>query len=120
MSILQEGTNSFEGSSPKANEIRYFAMRAGAIEHTILLLGPTGVGKGTVAQLIHEVKGTGPFVTVDCGALTESLSESELFGHTQGAFTGAVKDRIGLIGSSNGGTLFFDEVQNLPPSLQPK
>jgi transcriptional regulator with GAF, ATPase, and Fis domain/tetratricopeptide (TPR) repeat protein len=87
---------------------------------TVLLLGETGVGKTLVAQEIHNrsLRREGPFVTVHCSALTESLITSELFGHEKGAFTGATDRRIGRFELANGGTLFLDEIGDLPLDVQ--
>ncbi len=88
----------------------------------VLLLGETGVGKERLARAIHAEgpRRAGPFVAVNSGALTESLAESELFGHEKGAFTGAVRARRGLFELAHQGTLFFDEVSEMPPALQVK
>lgn len=89
---------------------------------TVLLTGETGVGKELAAQALHRLSpvASGSFVTCDCSAVVETLAESELFGHVKGAFTGAVRDGIGLFEAANGGTLFLDEVGELPLTLQPK
>lgn len=89
---------------------------------TVLLTGETGVGKELAAQALHRLcpVASGPFVTCDCSAVVETLAESELFGHVKGAFTGAVRDAIGVFEAANGGTLFLDEVGELPLTLQPK
>lgn len=88
---------------------------------TILLLGEEGTGKDLFAQALHEASGrTGKFIKFDCGAVTESLFASELFGHVKGAFTGADKNRIGALEAAENGTLFIDEVGNLPMPLQSK
>ncbi len=89
---------------------------------SVLILGETGVGKDVVARSIHKSspRASGPFMRLNCAAVTESLVESELFGHTRGAFTGAVSAREGLIEASNGGTLFLDEVGELSSGLQAK
>ena len=89
---------------------------------TVLLLGESGVGKEVVARYIHQFSGRSqaPFVTIDCGALPENLVESELFGHTKGAFTGAETTREGRFLQADGGTLFLDEIGELPLPLQPK
>jgi two-component system nitrogen regulation response regulator GlnG len=89
---------------------------------TVLLQGETGTGKELVARAIHQRSGRAhkPFVPVDCGAIPETLIESELFGHERGAFTGADRRRPGRFELAAGGTLFLDEIANLPPSIQPK
>jgi DNA-binding NtrC family response regulator len=86
----------------------------------VLLLGETGVGKEVVARAIYESNPSGSFVPIDCGSLVGPLMESELFGHTKGAFTGATEAKRGLIDLANGGTAFFDEIGDLPLDLQVK
>ena len=96
--------------------------RWGPTDVRILIMGETGVGKELVAKAIHTMsrRQEGPFIAVDCGALVENLAASELFGHVRGSFTGAVKDRVGLVEDADGGTLFLDEVGELGPELQIK
>jgi len=95
--------------------------RVAPTDANILVIGETGTGKELVAKHIHELsKRPGPFVAVNCGALTQSLAEAELFGHQAGAFTGATDTRAGWFEAANGGTLFLDEVGDLPISLQVK
>jgi DNA-binding NtrC family response regulator len=88
----------------------------------VLVLGPSGSGKDRIAQAIHEhsPRHQGPFISVNCSALSESLVESELFGHVKGSFTGATHDRKGAFEAARGGTLFLDEIGDLPLTLQPK
>ena len=88
----------------------------------VLITGESGVGKEVVAELIHawSPRATGPFIKVNCAAIPENLLESELFGHEKGAFTGAVAQRIGRFEEANGGTIFLDEIGELPLSLQVK
>lgn len=89
---------------------------------TVLLRGESGTGKGVLAKAIHarSRRAAGPFVTVHCPSLSAELLESDLFGHTKGAFTGAVRDTVGKVAAAVGGTLFLDEVGDLPLPLQPK
>lgn len=88
----------------------------------VLLLGPSGTGKDRLAQAIHNMSDRkhSPFISVNCSALSETLIESELFGHTKGSFTGAMDNRKGAFETAQGGTLFLDEIGDLPLSLQPK
>jgi DNA-binding NtrC family response regulator len=88
----------------------------------VLIMGESGTGKELVANAVHykSLRGRKPFVKINCAALPKELIESELFGHTKGAFTGASKDKQGLIGQANGGSLLMDEIGEMPLSLQPK
>ncbi|WP_242344320.1 sigma 54-interacting transcriptional regulator [Anaeromyxobacter terrae] len=98
------------------------ALRVAKVESTALITGESGVGKERIARLIHEEspRAGRPFVAVNCGAVTETLLESELFGHARGAFTGADRDRGGLFEAANGGTLFLDEIGEISPGMQVK
>lgn len=95
---------------------------AAASNATVLITGETGTGKELAARTIHErsVRSAGPFVRVNCSALTESLLESELFGHVKGAFTGAINDKIGRFEMADKGTLFLDEIGDVSPYIQVK
>jgi DNA-binding NtrC family response regulator len=108
--------------SARFAEIDAIVRRAAPTEADILLLGESGTGKEVTARAIHQLsKRAGqPFVSVDLGAIPESLFESELFGALRGSFTGAAQDRVGRIEAANGGTLFLDEIGNLPVHLQSK
>lgn len=121
-----EKTKSFEGVIiGKGNAItRVLEMieKVADSESTILILGESGTGKELVAQEIHRRsrRAGGPFISINCGALPETLLESELFGHLKGSFTGAVRDRDGLLKVADGGTFFLDEVSETTPAFQVK
>ena len=108
--------------APKMREALDIAFKTAASEATILIRGESGTGKGVLARAIHarSQRAAGPFVTVACPSLSAELLESELFGHVQGAFTGAVRDTLGKVAGAEGGTLFLDEIGDLPLPLQPK
>jgi DNA-binding NtrC family response regulator len=110
------------GASPAMQEVYKSIAKAAPSEATILVLGDTGTGKEMVARAIHEhsSRRDKPFVAVNCGALPESLVESELFGYVRGAFTGADADRQGRFEAANGGTLLLDEIGDLPAAAQVK
>jgi hypothetical protein len=103
------------GRSPAMRRVGELAMRVAQVDSTVLITGESGVGKEVLAGFIHEqsARTAGPFVAINCGAVPESLLESELFGHARGAFTGAAQDRIGLFESAQGGTLFLDETDEV-------
>ena len=108
------------GRSPGMDEVRDAIRRVGPTDAAVLILGETGTGKELAARAVHEVsrRRDGPFVAVNGAALSESLIESELFGHVRGAFTGASHDRDGFFQAAHGGTLFLDEVGDLPAGAQ--
>jgi two-component system response regulator HydG len=110
------------GGSKAMRDVFDVVERVARSEVSVLILGETGTGKGLVARKLHahSERSGGPFVTVNCAALPEPLLESELFGHVKGAFTGATRDRIGLVAESSGGTLFLDEIAEMSPALQSK
>ena len=105
---------------PKMFEIFELIGRVAGTDRTVLIQGESGTGKDLIAKTIHynSLRGDKPLVTVNCGALTETLLTSELFGHTKGAFTGAVKDTIGRFQMADGGTLVLDEIGEVPFHLQ--
>jgi transcriptional regulator with PAS, ATPase and Fis domain len=109
-------------NSPEMFEVFEQMLRIGPYFRTVLITGPTGSGKDLLARALHQLAGSnaGPFVVCNCPAVVESLFESELFGHIKGAFTGAVRDRKGLIESADGGTILLDELCDLPLRLQSK
>ena len=110
------------GQSPEIRDVLGRIVRIAPTDATVLITGESGTGKELVARAIHanSLRAERPFVSINCAALTETLLESELFGHVRGAFTGAVQTRKGLFEEANGGTFFFDEIAETPPSLQAK
>lgn len=118
---LGSGVGQIIGQSPAIQQIRQLVATLAPTGVDILLNGETGSGKEVVARAIHDASGRrGQFVAINCGALPETVFESELFGHEAGAFTGAGKRRIGRIEHANGGTLFLDEIESMPLNLQVK
>lgn len=113
-------TGGIVGRSPAIVALTDAIARVAPTETTVLITGETGVGKELAARAVHEgsPRRTGPFLPVNCGALSEGLLESELFGHVRGAFTGAVRDRAGVFEAAEGGTLFLDEVGEMSLALQ--
>jgi DNA-binding NtrC family response regulator len=109
-------------ASPSMRETMQFVESVAATDSTVLIRGESGTGKEVIARAVHEMSSRKhrPFVGVNCGALTEALLESELFGHVRGAFTGAVAARRGLFEQANGGTIFLDEIGELSPTMQVK
>ena len=110
------------GESEVMQEIFYKIEKIAPTDANILILGENGTGKDLIAKAIHQqsLRADKPFVKVDVGALTETLFESELFGHKKGAFTDAREDRIGRFETANGGTLFLDEIGNISLHQQAK
>jgi two-component system response regulator HydG len=110
------------GGSRSFDEVLKLAETAAPTDSTVLIFGESGTGKEVLARYVHALSGRadGPFVSINCGALPESLLESELFGHTKGSFTGAVRDKQGLFVAAKGGTFFLDEVGEMSPATQVK
>ncbi len=108
--------------SPAMRKLVDLARRLAKVDSTVLITGESGSGKERIARLVHEesTRVAGPFIAVNCGAITETLLESELFGHARGAFTGATHDRPGLFEAANMGTLLLDEVGEVSPGMQVK
>ena len=103
-------------------EVYRVTRRVAGSNASVLILGETGVGKELIASAIHRLshRSNGPFVRVNCGALSESLLESELFGHVKGAFTSANENRTGRFEAAHGGTIFLDEINSVSYTLQVK
>ena len=118
----ERGFESFIGKSRQMSELLEVIRKTADGLSTVMVTGESGTGKELVAQAIHQEspRRTGPFVSVNCGAIPETLMESELFGHVKGAFTGAVANTVGLFSAAHGGTLFLDEVTEVPQSVQVK
>ncbi len=116
------GFGKLVGTSVAMRELFATLARLAPMDAAVLVTGETGTGKELVARAIHDAspRASKPFVVVDCAALPENLLDAELFGHTRGAFTGAVNARAGAIESAEGGTVFLDEIGELPISMQPK
>lgn len=108
--------------SPQMLDIIRLSRRVAGVDATVLITGDTGVGKERIARLIHDEspRAGGPFLAVNCAAITEALLESELFGHVRGAFTGATSEHQGLVEAAHGGTLLLDEIGEITPALQVK
>jgi len=110
------------GSSPAMQDVYRLTRRVARSNASVLLLGETGTGKELIATAIHRLsdRGSGPLVKVNCGALSESLLESELFGHVRGSFTGAINNRTGRFEAAHTGTIFLDEINSTTLHLQIK
>src|SRR5438876_3640232 len=110
------------GDSPAMRAVYRLTRLVAASRASVLLVGETGTGKELIARNIHKLspRADGPYVRVNCGALSESLLESELFGHIKGAFTGAVDNKTGRFEAAHTGTIFLDEISSMSPKLQVK
>lgn len=119
--ISQRDAGGISGTSNAIQTIREQVVNYSLEEEPVLLLGETGAGKNHIAELLHRFSGRkGPFTVVNTPSIPETLFESELFGHTKGAFTGAGENKKGLVEDAHGGTLFFDEIAEVPVSFQAK
>ncbi|MCI0360558.1 MAG: sigma-54 dependent transcriptional regulator [Planctomycetaceae bacterium] len=117
-----EGKTELVGESRAMEQVKRLIEKVAPTNSTALILGETGTGKELVARAVHQnsLRSDKPFVAVNCGALPESLIESELFGHRKGSFTGADDHRVGLFEVAHGGTIFLDEIGELPKAMQAK
>ena len=117
-----EGRSDLIGHSDKMQQVSRLIAKVAPTDSTVLILGETGTGKELVARAVHDQspRAEMPLVPINCGALPENLIESELFGHRKGAFTGADEHRTGLLQVANGGSLFLDEIGELPKAMQAK
>jgi len=118
----QKGMGNLTGRSPEMEKVYRILSKVANSTHPVLVLGESGTGKELVARSIHDIgaNASKPFIPVDCGSLVPTLIESELFGHVKGAFTGANHAREGLLAAAEGGTVFLDEIGELPLDLQSK
>jgi len=119
---ITEDPTDLVARSPEMRHVVDLAKTIAKVESTVLITGESGTGKERIARFVHDSSACadGPFIALNCGAISETLLESDLFGHARGAFTGATADRMGLFESANGGTLFLDEVGEIPLSMQVK
>jgi transcriptional regulator with PAS, ATPase and Fis domain len=109
----------FRTNDTEAQKVKDKAIKLANLKDSVLIRGESGTGKELLANILHGSR-PGAFVAINTTAVTETLFESELFGHVKGSFTGAITDRPGLVSHASGGTLFFDEIGDMPLSLQPK
>ncbi len=119
---MSQALDGMIGSGPAMSEVYRLTRLVAPTPTTVLVTGETGTGKELIARAIHELspRASGPFVRVNCGALSESLLESELFGHVKGAFTSAHENRTGRFEAAHGGTIFLDEINSVSYTLQVK
>jgi len=128
LNLLRERANrlaaskNFVAGSQAMQDVLELAARVAPLDTTVLVYGESGTGKEFIVRLIHDQspRAAAPFVSINCAALTETLLESELFGHVRGAFTGAVRDKAGLFEVAGSGTIFLDEIGEVAPTVQAK
>jgi DNA-binding NtrC family response regulator len=120
--LLDDPSLEIIGDSPAMQEVFQRTRLVAPSRASVLLIGETGTGKELIARAIHRLspRADGPYIRVNCGALSESLLESELFGHVKGAFTGAIDNKTGRFEAAHGGTIFLDEISSMSPKLQVK
>ncbi len=120
--VKNQSTGTRAMSSPAMQEVERLVLKVASTDSTVLITGPSGSGKGVIAETIHQnsLRKDRAFIPVNCGAIPENLLESEFFGHTKGAFTGASKAKRGLFVEADQGTIFLDEIGELPLNLQVK
>ena len=116
------GLGAFMGEAPSARRVRTMIEKVRDTDAPVFIAGESGTGKELAAKTIHETgrRRRGPFIAINCAAIPEALLESELFGHARGSFTGAFRDKVGLVEEASGGTFFLDEIGDLPLALQSK
>ena len=118
---VERGWGEFIGNSPKMQALYRLIQQAAPARSNVFIVGETGTGKELVARALHHASGrSGLFVPINCAAIPAELLESELFGHQKGAFTGAMRDRVGKCELASGGTIFLDEITEMPTALQAK
>jgi two-component system NtrC family response regulator len=117
-----EGAAAYIGHSASTQKVRALVERIAPTDVRVLVTGPSGTGKEVISKTLHDLshRAAKPFVSVHCGAIPADLLESELFGYVKGAFTGAEKDKVGLLSLADGGTLFLDEIGEMPLAMQVK
>ncbi len=120
--LLSQGSKIFVGKHPQVLSVLDMVNRIADTDATVLITGESGTGKEIIAQMLHEKSSrrTNSFIAVNCGAIAETLQESELFGHVRGAFTGAMAPRVGKFEAAHGGTIFLDEISEISKALQVK
>jgi DNA-binding NtrC family response regulator len=119
--VIEAEAHGLLGDAPVMHDLRRTLSLVALSDATALVTGESGTGKELIARAIHRAsRPNGPFIAVNCGAIAESVAESQLFGHVSGAFTGAKEDHPGFFRAANGGVLFLDEVGELPPAMQTK
>ena len=118
----EAGSIHFVGKDPRLLEVRDLVNQVADTDATVLITGESGTGKELIAQALHQGSSRcrAPFIAVNCGAIAETLQESELFGHTKGAFTGATAEKMGKFAAAQGGTILLDEISEMSKSLQVK